>query len=115
MSSLYMLYLNRYVVKNPLFLSETLTKERCKIYSSIAFKPYNLPCLNEFQTLFSQNSGKLHSNGYVCFIKIVPSNIKNLLTPISLAHWVMGDSELCSFIRRLELLFYVLKVLVNKK
>lgn len=64
--------------KEPVIFVRKPAKRTGKIYSSIAFNVqstlYNLPCLNEFQTLFYQNSGKLHSNGYVCFIKIVPSN-----------------------------------------
>jgi hypothetical protein len=40
---------------------------------------------------------KIHSQWYIWsdtaskFTKIVPSNIGNLLTPIGLAHWIMGD------------------------
>ena len=38
---------------------------------------------------------ELHSIWYKqvnnSFVKILPSNIENLLTPIALAHWTMGD------------------------
>lgn len=30
---------------------------------------------------------------YLDNVKIVPSNIKELLTPIALAHWIMGDES----------------------
>lgn len=66
-------------------------KRTGKIYSSIAFKTYNLPCLNEFHNLFYKNSGLTHTNGEIRFIKVVPFNIQTLLTTISLAHWVRGD------------------------
>lgn len=34
---------------------------------------------------------ELHSLFYVNGVKIIPSDIYNLLTPIALAHWIMGD------------------------
>ncbi len=42
-----------------------------------------LPCFTE-----------LHSLWYLNKRKIVPINIKELLTPIGLAHWIMGDGSL---------------------
>jgi len=41
-----------------------------------------LPCFNSLRSVW-----------YVDNIKIVPSNIKELLTPIALAHWIMGDGS----------------------
>lgn len=66
-------------------------KRTNKSYSSIAFKPYNLPCWNEFHTLFYRNSGLTHLDGQVHFIKIIPLNLQQLLTFLSLADLVMGD------------------------
>jgi len=77
--------------KEPVIFVRKPDKRTGKVYSSIAFKTYNLPCLNEFYTLFYQNSGQLHSKGDMRFTKIVLSNIQDLLTPMALAHWVMGD------------------------
>jgi hypothetical protein len=39
-----------------------------------------MPCITELHSLFYLNG-----------IKIVPQNIYELLTPIALAHWIMGD------------------------
>jgi hypothetical protein len=40
----------------------------------------SLPCFTQFHYLF-----------YINGVKIVPKDIYNLLTPIALAHWIMGD------------------------
>ena len=58
-------------------------KRTGKVYSTIAFKTLSLPCLNPFQELFYKN-GK----------KVVPLNIAELLTPISLAFWIMDDGNI---------------------
>ena len=47
---------------------------------AIYFRTRGIPCLNELRSLF-----------YIDRIKIVPENIYNLLTPIALAHLIMGD------------------------
>jgi len=49
----------------------------------LQFKTRTMPCLTEIHSLFYQNNG----------IKIVPENIYDLLTPASLAHWIMGDGS----------------------
>jgi len=51
-----------------------------KIYSTMHFATYTLPCFNELYNLFYM-SGK----------KVVPSNIADLLTPLSLSHWIADD------------------------
>ena len=53
-------------------------------YSSVSFATLSLPCFNYFKNLF-YNSDEL---------KIVPSNIKVLLTRRGLAYWIMDDSSL---------------------
>lgn len=45
-----------------------------KIYSTIAFKSRNLPCLNPFYDMFYKNR-----------VKVIPENIAELLTPRGLA------------------------------
>lgn len=77
--------------KGPYINTRKPDKRTGKLYSSIAFKTYNLPCLNEFHTLFYRDSGLRHVSGQVRFTKIIPLNIQQLLTPLSLAHLVMGD------------------------
>jgi hypothetical protein len=53
-------------------------------YSSVKFATLSLPCFNDYKNLFYSSKN----------IKIVPSNIKNLLTPIGLAYWIMDDGSL---------------------
>ena len=47
---------------------------------SIYFSTMSMPCLNYYHDLFYKNK-----------IKIIPKNIGELLTPVGLAYWVMGD------------------------
>ena len=51
-----------------------------KTRQNISFTTLALPCFNEFYGLF-------YANG----IKIVPTNIANYITPVSLAYWIMDD------------------------
>ena len=60
--------------------SSSLIKETSKIRYNFSFATRNLPCFNELYLLFYKNR-----------IKVIPSNIKDLLTPISHAYWIMGD------------------------
>jgi LAGLIDADG DNA endonuclease family len=50
-------------------------------YSSIKFQTLSLPCFNIFRELYYNSLG----------LKIVPSNISELLTTRGLAHWFMDD------------------------
>ncbi len=77
--------------KQPVISIRKPDKTTGKIYSSIAFKTYNLRSLNEYYTLFYKNTGDFHLSGQPRYKKIVASNIQDLLTPIGIAHWVMGD------------------------
>jgi hypothetical protein len=60
-------------------------KRTGKIYSTIAFKTRRLPCLTPYHDLF-----------YLNRIKVIPNNIKDLLTPVALAFWIMDDGGLSS-------------------
>jgi len=53
-----------------------------KIYSSILFSTYTLPCFNELYNLF-----------YISGKKVVPSIIEDLLTPLSLGYWIADDGS----------------------
>ena len=55
-----------------------------KTYSAISFTTMQLPCFNVYRELFYDLNKK----------KIVPSNISELLTPRSLAFWIMDDGSL---------------------
>lgn len=47
---------------------------------AVGFKTRSLPCFNEIYDLFYKDK-----------IKQIPDNIYDLLTPIAIAHWIMGD------------------------
>lgn len=53
---------------------------------SLKFSTRALPCFSDIYNMF-YNNGK----------KVVPNNIYNLLTPIALAHWIMGDGQSYSY------------------
>jgi hypothetical protein len=55
-------------------------KNTRKTRHNISFATLSLPCFNEFYDLF-----------YAKGIKIVPTNIANYLTPVSLAYWYSMD------------------------
>jgi hypothetical protein len=57
-------------------------KRTGKIYDTVRFYTYSLPCLNTFYNLFYPD-GK----------KIVPLNIGSLLTPLGLAYWISDDGS----------------------
>ena len=82
--------------KEPTVIVRKPDKRNNKIYSNILFKTYNLPCLNEYHSLFYKDSGFLHKSGETRFIKGIPSCISELLTPLALAHWIMGDGYFTS-------------------
>lgn len=54
-----------------------------KIYSSVYFYTYSLPCFNKYHELF-----------YVNGVKKIPLNIGDLLTPLALAYSIMDDGSL---------------------
>jgi len=69
-----------------------------------------LPCFNEFHNLF-----------FLLGPKLVPSNIKELLTPLSLAYWICDDGTfksqgiiLCTECFNLDGVKLLQDVLVNK-
>ena len=53
-------------------------------YCSVNFATLTLPCFNLYRNLFYNSEN----------IKIVPSNIQELLTPRGLAYWIMDDGSL---------------------
>lgn len=87
-----------------------------KLHFALEFSTRSLPCFNDLYLLFYKDI-----NGYKK--KVVPNNIYELLTPISIAHWIMGDGAvlnkglvLCteSFtLREVVILVNVLKIKYN--
>lgn len=55
--------------------------DRMKLHEAIKFQTLSLPCFNKYKELFYNSEGT----------KIVPINLKDLLTERSLAYWIMDD------------------------
>jgi len=84
-SYLYFLYnlFKDYTLTAPKSTNRKPDKRTGKIYNSLIFKTRMLPCNNFLWDLFYLNN-----------IKIVPLNIQELLTEVSLAFWIMDDGGL---------------------
>jgi len=61
-------------------------KRTGKTYIGIWFNTYSLPCFNTFYDMF-----------YLAGKKVMPSNIAELLTPLSLAYWICDASAIRSW------------------
>jgi len=75
---------------NPKIQNPQPDKRTGKVYSTVRFNTYSLPCFNEFYNLF-----------YLDGIKIVPQNIAELLTPIGLAYLICEDgnwNKVCRYV-----------------
>jgi len=79
---LYKLF-SSYCAMVPRTRSHAPDKRTGKVYSSIYFSTYSLPCFNELYDLF-YSGGK----------KVVPLNIAELLTPIGLGYLICEDGTL---------------------
>jgi len=69
-----------YCLSEPKLSVRNPSKVTGKTYSSLRFQTMALPCFNEFYELF-----------FSLGPKDVPLNIKELLTPLSLAYWICDD------------------------
>lgn len=58
----------------------TTSKRKGNIFYGLGFGTRSLPCFNEIYNLFYKDK-----------VKRIPDNIYDLLTPIAIAHWIMGD------------------------
>jgi hypothetical protein len=76
----------------PSFYSPSPDNRTGKVYPALSFKTLSLPCFNEFYELFYHDG-----------IKIVPSNIMDLLTPIGLCYWICDDGSFCKRFRVITL------------
>jgi hypothetical protein len=72
-----------YTLTPPKFTISKPDKRTGQIYYSLIFKTRLLPCFNYLWDLFYKE-GK----------KIIPSNIKDLLTEVGLAYWIMNNRGL---------------------
>ena len=76
-----------YLSKDYQFKEASFTDKRTHIkYSSVNFATLSLPCFNYYRSIFYDSNNKPS--------KIVPSYIKDLLTPIGLAYWIMDDGSI---------------------
>jgi len=64
------------------YIKEWDENKQEKMYSSISLTTMQLPCFTVLRSLWYKET-----------IKIIPLNIQELLTPIALAHWIMGDGS----------------------
>jgi len=71
-----------YCPAGPKTQTSMLNKKTGKVHSAIYFRTYALPCFKELHELF-----------YVDGTKVVPLNIKELLTPLGLAYWICDDGS----------------------
>ncbi|CCO27487.1 LAGLIDADG homing endonuclease (mitochondrion) [Rhizoctonia solani AG-1 IB] len=69
-----------YCSSEPNFTNAAPDKRTGVVYTGIYFNTYSLPCFNEFYNLFYKGG-----------VKIVPSNIFELLTPLGLAYFICDD------------------------
>lgn len=66
-----------------------IDKNNNRTYASVNFATLTLPCFTIYRELFYKLDEKTNK-----YIKIVPLNIKDLLTPVGLAYWIMDDGSL---------------------
>lgn len=71
-----------YCFNAPITSDLLASKITAKVYSSIRFHTYSLPCFNE-----------LYESFYVGGKKVIPHNIGELLTPLGLAFWISDDGS----------------------
>lgn len=71
-----------YCPQEPQLYNSPLHKKTGISYSSMYFQTYSLPCFTALHALFYP-SGK----------KIVPANIADLFTPLSLSYWIADDGN----------------------
>nr|QWC53663.1 LAGLIDADG homing endonuclease [Rhizoctonia solani] len=69
-----------YCMSTPKIYDVKPHKKTGKVYSGIRFTTYSLPCFNYYHNIF-----------YPAGKKVVPLNIGELLTPLSLAYWIADD------------------------
>ena len=69
-----------FVGTEPKSTNRKADKRTGKVYNSLVFKTFSLPCFTEYYSIFYPN-GK----------KIIPLNIEEYFTEVSLAFWIMDD------------------------
>ena len=91
----------------PKTISPAPDKRTGKIYETLRFYTFSLPCFDNLLNLF-----------YLEGKKIIPGNIGDLLTPLGLAYWICDDGCFCQksraiFLSTNSLTFSEVNVLVD--
>lgn len=74
------------------YIKEWTDKRTLAIYSSTSFATMQLPAFNIYHSLFYKTVLDPETSK-ISYIKIVPTNIQDLLSPEGLAYWIMGDGS----------------------
>ena len=74
-------------VLTPPKISTVKDKKNGNLRYNLSFATLALPCFNELYELFYTSTADTTGK------KIIPSNISDLLTPVSLAYWIMDDGS----------------------
>nr|YP_009659055.1 LAGLIDADG endonuclease [Spizellomyces sp. 'palustris']QCQ69053.1 LAGLIDADG endonuclease [Spizellomyces sp. 'palustris'] len=77
----------------------SVSKIRGDLLYSCGYTTMQLPCFNEFHSLFYRWNGSK-------YVRSVPANIIELLTPLAIAIWIMDDGEFYSGLRFNTYRFY---------
>jgi hypothetical protein len=75
--------------------------EKDKSYTSLRLKMLSLPIFNELHSIFYEYHKYTEK-----YVKIVPKNIEDLMSPIVLAHLIMGDGGYDSSRNRVRIFTY---------
>lgn len=81
-----------YCLSAPKFYSQKPDKRTGEIYTKISFNTLSLPCFNTIYNLF-----------YLDGKKIIPSNINELITVLTLCYWLCDDGSFCKSTQRVFL------------
>lgn len=73
------------------YVKQWVDKKTKQTYTSISFVTMQLPAFNSLHSLFYK---RFTDKGKIRYIKVIPGNIQDLLSPEGLAHWIMGDGSL---------------------
>jgi len=83
---------SHYCLAGPKIANRLPDKRTGEIYTRITFHTFALPCFNKIYNLF-----------YLDGKKIIPSNINELFSVYSLAHWLCDDGTFCKSTNRVRL------------
>ena len=80
----------KYITPKGIRFSKVKSSKDSELYGRISITSLASPVFNNYHNLFYKSVSTDQNNKYV---KIVPKNIEELLSPISLAFWLSGDGN----------------------